>query len=101
MAAEKKKKALVHFRRPETDSGCISSPVRRNPLRPRPKPQTFVSPSMPSPTYSPTPAAAGSYAGRPHLALLLRRRISGRDMRLGLVDASAGKIGTPIDHVLL
>jgi len=23
------------------------------------------------------------------------------DMRLGLVDASAGKIGTPIDHVLL
>ena len=25
----------------------------------------------------------------------------GRDMRLGLVDASAGKIGTPIDHVLL
>jgi len=24
-----------------------------------------------------------------------------RDMRLGLVDASAGKIGTPIDHVLL
>jgi len=25
----------------------------------------------------------------------------GRDMRLGLVDASAGRIGTPIDHVLL
>lgn len=25
----------------------------------------------------------------------------GRDMRLGLVEASAGKIGTPIDHVLL
>ena len=25
----------------------------------------------------------------------------GRDMRLGLVDASQGKIGTPIDHVLL
>lgn len=25
----------------------------------------------------------------------------GRDMRLGLVDASAGKIGTPIDHALL
>ena len=25
----------------------------------------------------------------------------GRDMRLGLVDASDGKIGTPIDHVLL
>ncbi len=25
----------------------------------------------------------------------------GRDMRLGLVDASAGKIGSPIDHVLL
>ncbi len=24
-----------------------------------------------------------------------------RDMRLGLVDASAGKIGSPIDHVLL
>ena len=25
----------------------------------------------------------------------------GRDMRLGLVEASAGKIGTPVDHVLL
>ena len=25
----------------------------------------------------------------------------GRDMRLGLVDASAGRIGSPIDHVLL
>src|SRR5213594_2785061 len=25
----------------------------------------------------------------------------GRDMRLGLVDASAGKLGSPIDHVLL
>lgn len=25
----------------------------------------------------------------------------GRDLRLGLVDASAGKIGSPIDHVLL
>jgi len=25
----------------------------------------------------------------------------GRDVRLGLVDASAGKIGTPIDHILL
>jgi protein SCO1 len=25
----------------------------------------------------------------------------GRDIRLGLVDASAGKIGTPVDHVLL
>jgi len=24
-----------------------------------------------------------------------------RDIRLGLVDASAGKIGTPVDHVLL
>jgi protein SCO1/2 len=25
----------------------------------------------------------------------------GRDVRLGLVDASAGKIGSPIDHILL
>jgi protein SCO1 len=25
----------------------------------------------------------------------------GRDLRLGLVDASAGKIGTPVDKVLL
>ncbi len=24
-----------------------------------------------------------------------------RDMRLGLIDASAGKIGSPIDHLLL
>ena len=34
-------------------------------------------------------------------AIFTASNIRRRDVRLGLVDASAGKIGTPIDHVLL
>ena len=34
-------------------------------------------------------------------ALFLRHRLSGRDVRLGLVEASEGRIGSPVDAVLL
>src|SRR2546429_4240883 len=38
MAAEKKKKALAHFRAPKPNPAGISSPGRENPSRPRRKP---------------------------------------------------------------
>jgi len=102
MAAEKKKKALAHFRRPETDSGWH-----------------FLTGSKES-VEAATNAAnfRFSFDARNNLfahasgVLLLTPdghisryfygvEYPGRDMRLGLVDASAGRIGTPIDHVLL
>ncbi len=102
MAAAKKKTALAHFRRPETVSGwhfltgstdSIETATRAANFRFR-----FDSKSN-------LFAHAGGV-----LVLTPDGRISryfygveypGRDMRLGLVDASAGKIGSPIDHVLL
>jgi protein SCO1 len=102
MAAAKKKTALNHFRRPETVSGwhfltgskeSVEAATRAANFRFRfdAKSNLFAH-------------ASGV------LVLTSDGRISryfygveypGRDMRLGLVDASAGKIGSPIDHVLL
>jgi protein SCO1 len=102
MAAEKKKVALSHFGRTGTDAGWH-----------------FLTGSQQS-IDAATHAANFRYnfnsktdlfAHASGVMLLTPQgRISryfygveypGRDMRLGLVDASAGKIGTPIDHVLL
>jgi protein SCO1/2 len=102
MAAEKKKAALAHFRRPETNSGW-----------------NFLTGSQES-IDAATHAANFRYnfSSKTNLfahasgvmVLTPDGRISryfygveypGRDMRLGLVEASEGKIGTPIDHVLL
>src|SRR5258708_2245450 len=102
MAAEKKQKALVHFRRPETDSGWHFLTGSKESIEAATKAANFRY------TYDAKsrlfPHASGV------MLLTPDGRISryfygveypGRDMRLGLVDASAGKIGTPIDHVLL
>ena len=102
MAAAKKKTALNHFRRPETVSGwhfltgskeSIDAVTRAANFRFR-----FA-------------AKSNLFAHASGVMILTADgRISryfygveypGRDMRLGLVDASAGKIGTPIDHILL
>jgi protein SCO1/2 len=102
MAAEKKQTALKHFRRPETASGwhfltgsqeSIAAITRAANFRFR------------------FDAKSNLFAHATGVMLLTPDgRISryfygvefpGRDMRLGLVDASAGKIGSPIDHVLL
>ena len=101
-AAKKKQQDLEHFRRPETASGwhfltgspeSIAAATGAANFRFRfdEKSSTFAH-------------ASGV------LILTPDGRISryfygieypGRDMRLGLIDASAGKIGSPIDHVLL
>jgi len=102
MAAEKKKKALAHFRRPEADSGWHFLTGSRESVEAATKAANF--------RFS-FDAKNNLFAHASGVLLLTPdRRISryfygveypGRDMRLGLVDASAGKIGTPMDHVLL
>ena len=102
MAAEKKKKALAHFRRPETDSGWHFLTGPKKSIEAATKAANF--------RFS-FDAKNNLFAHASGVLLLTSDgRISryfygvefpGRDMRLGLVDASAGKIGTPIDHVLL
>jgi len=101
-AAEKKKQALVHFRRPDTDSGWHFLTGSQESIDAVTRAANFRY------TYD---AKSGMFAHASGVLLLTPDgRISryfygveypGRDMRLGLVDASAGKIGTPIDYVLL
>jgi len=102
MAAEKKKKALVHFRRPETDSGWHFLTGSKESIDAVTKAANFRY------TFD---AKSNLFAHASGVMLLtpdghISRyfygvEYPGRDMRLGLVDASAGKIGSPIDHVLL
>jgi protein SCO1/2 len=102
MAAEKKKKALAHFRRPETDSGWHFLTGSKESIDAVTEAANFRF------TFD---AKSNLFAHASGVMLLTPDgRISryfygveypGRDLRLGLVDASAGKIGTPIDHVLL
>ena len=102
MAAQKKKSALAHFNRPETAAGWHFLTGTKENIDAATKATNF--------RYS-FDAKTNLFAHASGIMLLTPDgRISryfygveypGRDMRLGLVDASAGKIGTPIDHVLL
>src|SRR5258706_15032137 len=102
MAGEKQKKALAHFRRPETDSGWHFLTGSKESVEAATKAASF--------RFS-FDAKTNLFAHASGVMVLTPDgRISryfygveypGRDMRLGLVEASAGKIGTPIDHVLL
>jgi protein SCO1/2 len=102
MAAEKKKKALVHFRRPETDSGWHFLTGSKESIEAATKAANFrFSFDAKSSLFA---HASGVLVLTPdgHISRYFYGvEYPGRDMRLGLVDASAGKIGTPIDHVLL
>jgi len=102
MAAEKKKRALDHFRRPETDSGWHFLTGSKESIDAVTKAANFRF------SFDPKNNLFAHASGV--MLLTPDGRISryfygveypGRDMRLGLVDASAGKIGSPIDHVLL
>jgi protein SCO1/2 len=102
MAAEKKKKALIHFRRPETDSGWHFLTGTKESIEAVTKAANFrFSFDAKNNLFA---HAAGVMLLTPdgHISRYFYGiEYPGRDMRLGLVDASAGKIGTPIDHVLL
>jgi protein SCO1 len=102
MAAEKKKIALAHFRRPESASGWHFLTGSKESIDAATHAANF--------RYS-FDAKTNFFAHASGVMILTPDgRVSryfygveypGRDMRLGLVEASAGKIGTPIDHVLL
>jgi protein SCO1/2 len=102
MAAEKKKKALAHFRRPETDSGWHFLTGSKESIEAATKAANFrFSFDAKNNLFA---HASGVLLLTPdgHISRYFYGvEFPGRDVRLGLVDASAGKIGTPIDHVLL
>lgn len=102
MAAEKKKKAMAHFRRPESDSGWHFLTGSKESIEAATKAANFrFSFDAKSNLFA---HASGVLILTPdgHISRYFYGiEYPGRDMRLGLVDASAGKIGTPIDHVLL
>jgi protein SCO1 len=102
LAAEKKNAALARFRRPETVSGWHFLTGSKESIEAATRAANFR---------FRFDAKSNLFAHASGVMILTADgRISryfygveypGRDMRLGLVDASAGKIGTPIDHVLL
>jgi protein SCO1/2 len=102
LAAQKKESAMSHFRRPETASGWHFLTGSQESIDALTKAANF--------RYS-FDEKSGLFAHASGIMLLtpdgrISRYFYGveypaRDLRLGLVDASAGKIGSPIDHVLL
>jgi protein SCO1/2 len=102
MAAQKKSSALKHFGKPETAAGWHFLTGTKENIDAATKAANFRY------TFD---AKTNLFAHASGIMLLTPEgRISryfygveypGRDVRLGLVDASAGKIGNPIDHVLL
>jgi len=101
-AAEKKTADLAHFRRPETASGWHFLTGS----------QASIDAATQAANFHYRYDAKNDYFAHASGVLMLTPsgRISryfygveypGRDVRLGLVDASAGKIGSPIDRVLL
>ena len=102
MAAQKKEVAMTHFRRPETANGWHFLTGSKESVDALTKGANF--------RYS-FDQKSGLFAHASGIMLLtpdgrISRYFYGveypaRDVRLGLVDASAGKIGTPIDRALL
>jgi protein SCO1 len=102
MAAQKKVSAMSHFRRPETASGWHFLTGSRESIDALTKAVNF--------RYS-FDQKSNLFAHASGIMLLtpdgrISRYFYGveypaRDVRLGLVDASVGKIGTPIDRALL
>ncbi len=102
MAAQKKELAMTHFRRPETASGWHFLTGSKESIDALTKGANF--------RYS-FDEKSNLFAHASGIMLLtpdgrISRYFYGveypaRDIRFGLVDASAGKIGTPIDRVLL
>jgi protein SCO1/2 len=102
MAAQKKESAMSHFRRPQTASGWHFLTGSKESIDALTKAANF--------RYS-FDEKSNLFAHAAGITLLtpdgrISRYFYGveypaRDVRLGLVDASAGKIGTPIDRALL
>jgi len=102
MAAQKKETAMSHFRRPQTAAGWHFLTGSKESIDALTQGANFRF------SFDPKTNIFAHASGI--MLLTPEGRISryfygveypSRDVRLGLVDASAGKIGTPIDHVLL
>jgi len=102
MAAEKKTKMVAHFRRPETNTGWHFLTGPEESIDAVTKAANFRF------SYDRKNNLFAHASGV--MILTADGRISryfygvefpGHEMRFGLIDASAGKIGSPIDHVLL
>jgi protein SCO1 len=102
MAAGKKKSAMEHFRRPETASGWHFLTGSR---------ESIAAVTSAANFHFNFDAKNNLFAHASGIMLLtpdghISRyfygvEFPGRDLRLGLVDASQGKIGTPVDKVML
>jgi len=102
LAAQKKESAMTHFRRPETANGWHFLTGRKESIDALTNGANF--------RYS-FDQKSNLFAHASGIMLLtpdgrISRYFYGveypaRDIRLGLVDASAGKIGTPVDRALL
>jgi protein SCO1 len=102
MAVQKKETAMTHFRRPETANGWHFLTGSKESIDALTKAANF--------RFS-FDEKSGLFAHASGIMLLtpdgrISRYFYGveypaRDVRLGLVDASAGKIGTPVDRALL
>lgn len=101
-AARKKQSAMSHFGRPETAAGWHFLTGSKDSVDALTKAANF--------RYALDPQTKIFAHASGFMLLTPEGRISryfygvefpSRDVRLGLVDASAGKIGTPIDHLLL
>ena len=102
LAAQKKETILSHYRRPETAAGWHFLTGSQESIDALTKAANF--------RYALDPQTNVFAHASGILLLTPEGRISryfygiefpARDVRLGLVDASAGKIGTPVDHLLL
>src|SRR5258707_2295596 len=101
MAAEKKKKALVHFRRPETDSGWHFLSGSKESIEAATKAANFRFSFDAKSSLFAHASGVMVLTSDGHISRYFYGAESpGRDMRLGLVHTSAGKIGTPIAHAL-
>jgi protein SCO1/2 len=101
-AAAKKATAMSHFRRPETASGWHFLTGSRESIEAVTKAANFRYRFDAKNDYFAHASGVMLLTPNGHISRYFYGvEYPGRDMRLGLVDASAGKIGSPIDHVLL
>src|SRR5262249_35135420 len=101
-ATAKKTTAMTHFRRPETASGWHFLTGPRKSIDAVTKAANFRYRFDAKNDYFAHASGVMVLTPSGHISRYFYGvEYPGRDMRLGLVDASAGKIGSPIDHVLL
>ena len=102
MAAQKKVSAMEKFRRPETASGWHFLTGSKESIAAATNAANFHFNFDPKQNLFAHASGILLLTPDGHISRYFYGvEFPSRDVRLGLVDASAGKIGTPVDHVLL